>query len=272
MFEPVIEAGRRHVAKIHRYVYTDIADIPPNERMASSETDAWFKAAKSLVIRAFGERSKELARWEQLQTQRDEEASRAIERGTYNESSLDIKYIHKSMGLLAEFQIYTDVQESLTTAVPNEIKDSLAVFRADHPDPARTVFVMMRFGQTKAHEAILSGIQAALSPLRMNPLRADGKQYHDDLFYNILTYIYGSGYGIAVFERIETEQFNPNVALEVGYMFALRKPVCLLKDRTLATLHADLIGKLYRTFDPLEPIATIPGELSAWLRDKRIPT
>jgi hypothetical protein len=127
---------------------------------------------------------------------------------------------------------------------------------------------MMRFGKTKAHEDIVSGIKAALDPLGVTVVRADDKQYHDDLFPNVLTYVYGCSFGIAVFERIETEQFNPNVALEVGYMFALKKDICLLKDRTLNTLHADLVGKLYRVFDPLDPIATIPQELSRWLRDK----
>ncbi len=41
---------------------------------------------------------------------------------------------------------------------------------------------------------------------------------------------------MAIYERIETQTYNPNVALEVGYLFAMRKPVCLLKDRTLDTL------------------------------------
>jgi hypothetical protein len=153
---------------------------------------------------------------------------------------------------------------------PIEIQESLERFRIDHPDPSKTAFVMMRFGQTRAHDEIIAGIKRALDPIGITAVRADDKQYHDDLFPNVLTYIYGSGFGIAVFERIETEEFNPNVALEVGYMFALKKAVCLLKDKTLKTLHADLVGKLYRVFDPLNPIETIPSELSRWLRDKEL--
>src|SRR3990172_35156 len=91
-------------------------------------------------------------------------------------------------------------------------------------------------------------------------------------FPNILTYIYGCEFGIAVFERIESDEFNPNVSLEVGYMLALRKPVCLLKDRTLEILQADLVGKIYRVFDPQDPVGTIQDELSQWLRDKEIVT
>jgi hypothetical protein len=151
---------------------------------------------------------------------------------------------------------------------PAEIKDSIDRFRVDHPDPRKVAFLMMRFGKTKAHENIVAGIKKALDPLGVSVVRADDKQYHDDLFPNVLTYVYGCGFGIAVFERIEKEEFNPNVALEVGYMFALRKKVCLLKDKTLDTLQADLVGKLYRVFDPLDPIETIPQELTRWLNDK----
>jgi hypothetical protein len=152
--------------------------------------------------------------------------------------------------------------------VPDAIRGSLARFREDHPDPRRAAFVMMRFGDTEAHRQIMAGIDAALSPYGIRALRADQREYHEDLLYNVLTYVYGSGFGIAVFERIEAEEFNPNVALEVGYMMALGKPVCLLKDRTLRTLHADLVGRLYRAFDPQHPVRTIPPELNNWLRDK----
>jgi hypothetical protein len=152
-----------------------------------------------------------------------------------------------------------------------EIIESLQRFRADYPDPEKVAFLMMRFGKTEAHKNIIKGIKTALDPVGISVVRADDKQYHDDLLPNVLTYAYGCSFAISVFERIETEVFNPNVALEVGYMLALRKHVCLLKDRTLTTLHADLVGKLYKVFDPLDPIGTIPPELSQWLKDKGLP-
>ena len=65
--------------------------------------------------------------------------------------------------------------------------------------------------------------------------------------------------------RVETEQFSPNVSLEVGYLLALRKKVCILKDKNLPNLHADLAGKLYRLFDPHNPLETIPKVLGDWL-------
>lgn len=128
----------------------------------------------------------------------------------------------------------------------------------------------MQFGKTKAHQQIVAAIKESLSRYGIEALRADDKEYHDDLFPNVLTYLYGCRFGIAVFERLENEDFNPNVSLELGYMTALHKSVCLLKDQTLKTLHTDLVGKLYKTFDPQDPEATIPPELEKWLRDKDI--
>jgi hypothetical protein len=100
--------------------------------------------------------------------------------------------------------------------VPAEIKESFERFKRDHPNPQRVAFLMMRFGRTEAHDRIFAGVRKALGTLGVAVIRADDKEYHEDLFSNVLTYIYGCGFGVAVFERIETEDFNPNVALEVG--------------------------------------------------------
>ena len=160
------------------------------------------------------------------------------------------------------------ITELPNSSFPIEIQESLARFRADHPDKGKVAFIMMKFGQTDLHEKVVKGIKSALEPHGITGLRADDKQYHDDLFDNMLTYIFGCGLGVAVFERIESDEFNPNVSLEVGYLMALRKPVCLLKDRTLMSLHSDLVGKLYKPFDPQNPIKSIPPVLRQWLADK----
>ena len=126
----------------------------------------------------------------------------------------------------------------------------------------------MKFGKTPAHTAITEIVRETLKKYGLEALRADDKEYHEDLFPNVQTYMHGSGFGIAVMERIEAEEFNPNVSLEVGYMLAHRKPVLLLKDSTLKGLHADLVGKLYRPFDFQRPQETIPTQLKSWLEDK----
>lgn len=151
---------------------------------------------------------------------------------------------------------------------PVEIQESLRSLRFDYPDPSSVAFVMMRFSSDAAYVRILNAIRSALDPFGIAAVRADDKEYHDDLFANVLTYVYGCGFGVAVFERISSEDASPNVALELGYMFALRKPCCLLKDRTLQSLPTDLVGKLYHAFDPYDPAGTIPPSLSRFLRQK----
>lgn len=167
---------------------------------------------------------------------------------------------------LNTIQIFHNSQQ-LRNQVPAGLQESLDRFRADHPQPEKVSFVMMRFGTTRAHKEIVATIETVLEGAGMIAVRADGKEYHDDLLSNVLTYMHGCGSGIAVFERLEGETFNPNVSLEVGYMLALDKPVCFLKDRTLKTLHTDLIGKVYREFDP-QMAETISSKLSGWLKDK----
>ena len=159
---------------------------------------------------------------------------------------------------------------SLETKMPTELSDSIKRFRTDHPESRKAAFIMMRFGTTRAHNQIVGGIRGELAKHGLKAVRADDKDYHDDLLWNILTCIYGCGFGIAVFERIEQEEFNPNVALEVGYMMALRKPVLLLKDRTLKNLTTDLIGKLYKTFDPQGISESLGPQVHRWLKDKGI--
>ena len=163
-------------------------------------------------------------------------------------------------------------ETALESAFPTELAESLKRFRKDYPNPSKCAFIMMRFGTTKAHNEIVQSIRDTLGTHGIKALRADDKDYHDDLFWNILTYIYGCDFGVAVFERIEQEEFNPNISLEVGYTMALRKPVLLLKDKTLKNLNTDLIGKLYKVFDPQSISESIAPQLLRWLKDKNIIT
>ena len=104
----------------------------------------------------------------------------------------------------------------------------------------------------------------------LDVIRADENEFHADLWGNVRTLLHGCGFGIAVYERIETNEPNANVGLEVGYLMAMNKSVLLLKDKTVPTLPADLAGKLYKEFDPHDPDGTIPAQLTKWLEDNGI--
>ena len=149
-----------------------------------------------------------------------------------------------------------------------EIASGLEKFRADFSKDKKTAFIMMQFGNTKLHNQIVDCIRRILSKYNITALRADDKQYLDDLFPNVKVYMHGCDFGIAVIERITEDDFNPNVSLEVGYMLGLGKNVLLLKDKTLKSLQTDLTGKLYKEFDTVDTESTLPGQVEKWLYDK----
>ena len=150
-----------------------------------------------------------------------------------------------------------------------EITREIEAFNADHKGK-RTAFIIMQFSKTDAHVKIVSTIKESLIKHGIVGLRADDKEYSDDLFANIKTYMHCCDFGISVFERILEDNFNPNVSIEVGYMMGLRKDVCLLKDQTLKDLPTDLMGKLYKQFDPQNIETTLPAQLEKWMEDKGI--
>lgn len=149
-----------------------------------------------------------------------------------------------------------------------EIASGLEKFRRDYPIGKRTAFIIMQFGSTKLHSDIVSSIKDVLKSHNITALRADDKEYMDDLFPNIKVYMHACDFGIAVFDRITKDDFNPNVTLEVGYMLGMGKDVLLLKDKTLESLSTDLTGRLYKQFDTTDVQNTLPQQIEKWLLDK----
>jgi hypothetical protein len=171
-----------------------------------------------------------------------------------------------------KFYLYPSVvgEKRMYSYTPDAIRSSLAAFTQLYPDPTRAAFIMMEFTDTPAHRNIHAAIENAMNKYGITALRADSRRFNDALWPNVQTYMHGCGLGVAVFERITSERFNPNVALEVGYMHALRKPVIILKDKYLPQLHTDLLDRIYDTFDPQSPEAEITQKIELWLRDKEL--
>jgi hypothetical protein len=151
-----------------------------------------------------------------------------------------------------------------------EIASGLEKFKTDYPIGSKTAFIVMQFEGTKPHKGIVACIKNTLKKYKIEALRADDKQYMDDLFPNVKVYMHGCDFGLAVFDRITEDDFNPNVSLEVGYMLGMGKDVLLLKDKTLKSLPTDLTGKLYKEFDTTDIESTMPQQIDKWLSDKGI--
>jgi len=143
-------------------------------------------------------------------------------------------------------------------------------FFAEHSDYARNVFIMTRFEPgnrllTQLDEAL----RKALCGRGLVGLRADDRMYPLDrqLWKNVCVYMLCCKYGVAVLEDRLKDEFNPNVALEYGFMRALDKPVLLLADTGFHNLRADVIGTLREGFDITDIGATLPRAVGAWVRD-----
>ena len=153
--------------------------------------------------------------------------------------------------------------------IPLEISHSLEEFEKDYPGDIKTAFIMMKIEESDENKEILKTLCEILNKHNIRCLRADLKEYHNQLYYNVLTYIYGCDFGIAIFQQNEKIEFNPNVALEVGCMIALQKEVCILKEKGLASLPTDIIGSHYRSFDRLDIKNSISKNITQWISDAR---
>lgn len=140
-------------------------------------------------------------------------------------------------------------------------------FLSDHPSIEHNVFLMMRFKDGFQYKEIEKTIRQCMAKYGLNVLRADDKDYTGDLWENVCLYMLGSKYGIAVFEEIDEREFNPSVALELGFMLAHDKRCLILKDQRMPKMPTDIVGKLYKQFDTYNISASISFCIDSWVRD-----
>lgn len=157
------------------------------------------------------------------------------------------------------------ITSSVSESHPPEIDASLKRLRQKYPDPSKVGFLIMRFGREKRMQDVVNVVKRIANKHGLSVVRADDFHFHTDLWGNIRTLLEGCAFGIALYERFNSDQPNANVGIEVGYLMAKNKPVLFLKEDTLATLPADLAGKLYVPFDGENPAKSIPDVFTKWL-------
>jgi len=160
---------------------------------------------------------------------------------------------HAALGRLGDLTGITHLEPALRT------------FLADHPNPERNVFIMMRFIKTSQFKAIHKTIVDTLGERGLHGIRADDRAYHGDLWTNVEVYLTCCHLGIAVFEDLEERDHNPNIAIELGYMRAKQRRTLILKERTLPAVPTDVIGALYKPFDKFNIAETIRAEVTRWI-------
>jgi hypothetical protein len=172
--------------------------------------------------------------------------------------------IRKELGL----QTADAARKEPVDAAPLHLKHSVLSLLAEHPDYRSNCFLIMPFRETEIHRRIHKILKAFFFEQKMNLLRADDRIYSEDVLGNIETYLYGCRFAVAVHERVLSDEPNPNVAFEIGYMLGLKKDVCLLKERTVKALPSDLSGRLYVQFDSQELEMSLRENVGRWLENK----
>lgn len=128
------------------------------------------------------------------------------------------------------------------------------------------VFVMMRYRSSPHFKEIEECIRKTVGIYGLIARLAKDSAIVDDLWGNIVLYMEQCRFGIGVFEDIDERDFNPNISLELGYMYALGKRCLLLKEKRMPRLPADICGKIYRDFDVLNLYSSIEDQIHKWCK------
>jgi protein-tyrosine-phosphatase len=127
------------------------------------------------------------------------------------------------------------------------IEPFIQKFLGQYPHIDRNVFVMMPFS-TPQSDSIFEFIAEELHDHGLIALRADKKAFSSTLWWNVVTYMLGSSYGIVIYERSGKVPFNPNVSIEAGFMLSLERPVLFLANDKLRGLPVDFSGHIFKTY------------------------
>lgn len=126
------------------------------------------------------------------------------------------------------------------------------------------VFIMMRYRSNDHFLTIERAIKNALLEYGLVARLAKDSAIVDDIWENITIYMKHCRFGIVIFEDIDEREFNPNISLELGYMYASGKRCLLLKEQRMPLLPTDICGRIYRNFDVLNLKQSIENQISEW--------
>lgn len=128
----------------------------------------------------------------------------------------------------------------------------------------RRVFIMTKYcdganAQLDAQlQTVIDTVKAAVVARGYHPQLAAETKLHQNLWENVECQMLACGRGIAIVEDRFNPKLNPNVAMEWGWMRAMKKPVLYLVEKSVAQVPADVAGLIQSRFDWDTPQATIP--------------
>ena len=164
----------------------------------------------------------------------------------------------EAINVITPEQVYNDERYA-------QLKNPINRFIREYPFE-NNVFIMMRYyDEIDIFENIEKEIKNTLKENGFIGHLARDRGYVRGLFDNIKVHMACCRYGIAVFETIRDQYFNPNISIELGYMEAWGRDVLLLKERNLPKLPTDIVGELYEEFNQ-DRLSTIRTCIRRWVR------
>ena len=157
------------------------------------------------------------------------------------------------------------------------LESALKKFHEDAP-AEKSVFVMMKFPSNdmedwkkKCLSDLYDAVRDELDRHGLVARRADQKTYPDSrqLWDNVCVHMLGCDYGVAILEDHVGDEFNPNVALEYGFMLARGSKVVLLKETNFKHTRADIFATISVPFsiskEHVVDTTSVRNALSDWL-------
>lgn len=129
----------------------------------------------------------------------------------------------------------------------------------------RNVFVIMRYAPGAPFTEIENSIKETLQKFGLKAVLARDVRFHHTLWNNVRFCMDHSRYAIIVFEKVLEPAYNPNIAVELGYMMGLKRPRLILKDQSTQVLPSDIISELYTEFNSYKVKETITVAIEQWL-------
>jgi hypothetical protein len=135
----------------------------------------------------------------------------------------------------------------------------------------KSVFIMSKFPRDKGSEddiklnKVMEVVSNAIHDLGYFPRIARGAEFDALLWKNVELHLLGCAGGVAIVEDRYKKEFNPNVAMEWGWMRAMGKPVLYLIEEQFGAMRADIEGFVRHPFKWDEPEEGIPGAVQKWI-------
>lgn len=149
--------------------------------------------------------------------------------------------------------------------------DKLDDFFAAH-SYEKSVFIMTKYPENPPKSALDTQLQAlidlvkdAVSTQGYTALLATDKKYHPELFRNIEVYLMGCSKAIAIVESKHTDELNPNVAMEWGWLRSSDRDVCYLVEKDFNRARADIKGLIEDYFEWNNPKPGVYAAVKAFL-------